>query len=258
MGPGFLSIGMAQHWSDRFRNGNYELDDQPKCGRPIEVDIDLFKQQIEQDPRLTTRALAALLGFSHITVEKHLADLGKSWTYGVWIPHELSTYQLQSRVDTCMDLITFHRNHQWLRNLVTGDEKVATPRMDTHPKKAISARPAIGPLHWGSYIVTADLYCAQLGRIVQKLKGKQARIYFLHDNARPHVAKLTREKLLQLGMQQSRFDSIPILESNGIGWNWNRNRMESVGIGIGIEWNWLGLELESNGIDPELAGIDPR
>ncbi|CAF1458695.1 unnamed protein product [Adineta ricciae] len=24
----------------------------------------------------------------------------------------------------------------------------------------------------------------------------------------------------QLGMQQSRFDSIPILESNGIGWDW--------------------------------------
>ncbi|CAF1353809.1 unnamed protein product [Adineta ricciae] len=81
------------------------------------------KQQIEQDPRLTTHALAALLGCSHIMVEKHLADLGKSWKYGVWIPHGLSPYQLQSRVDTCIDLITFHRNHQWLRNLVTGDEK---------------------------------------------------------------------------------------------------------------------------------------
>ncbi|CAF1237697.1 unnamed protein product [Adineta ricciae] len=49
-------------------------------------------------------------------------------------------------------------------------------------------------------------------------------------------------------MQQSRFDSIPILESSGIGWNWNWNRMESVGIGIGIEWNRSGLGLESNGI----------
>ncbi|CAF1192936.1 unnamed protein product [Adineta ricciae] len=111
-GPGALSIRTAQHWFDRFRNGNYELDDQPRRGRPIEVDIDLLKQQIEQDPRLTTRALAALLGCSHITLEKHLADFCKSWKYGIWIPHKLSPYQLQSRVNTCMHLITSHRNYQ--------------------------------------------------------------------------------------------------------------------------------------------------
>ncbi|CAF1255520.1 unnamed protein product [Didymodactylos carnosus] len=109
---GVLSTRTAQHWFDRFRNGNYELDDQPRCRRPIEVDLGLLKQQIEQDPRLTTRYLAELLGCSHATVEKHLADLGKSWKYGVRIPHELSPYQLQSRVETRMDLLTSHRNHQ--------------------------------------------------------------------------------------------------------------------------------------------------
>ena len=123
MGSGVLSICTAQHWFERFSKGNYELDDQPRSGRPAEVDIDFLKQQIEEDPRLTTRCLVELLECSHTAMEKHLADLGKTWKYGVWIPHELSPHQLQSRVDTCMDWVTSHRNNQWLRNLVTGNEK---------------------------------------------------------------------------------------------------------------------------------------
>jgi len=123
MGEDVLSIRTAQHWFNRFKNGNLELDDLPRPGIPMELDVDLLKQLIEQDPRLTSRCLAEQLRCSHTAVEKHLIELGKTWRYGVWIPHELSPYQLQYRVDACMDLITSHRNYQWLRNLITGDEK---------------------------------------------------------------------------------------------------------------------------------------
>ena len=40
-----------------------------------------------------------------------------------WIPHELSPFQLQLRVDTYMALMTSHCNYQWLHNHNTGDEK---------------------------------------------------------------------------------------------------------------------------------------
>ena len=60
-----------------------------------------------------------------------------------------------------------------------------------------------GITHWkllpNGCNITADLYCQQLDRVAAKLQGKQDRVYFLHDNARPHVAKSTREKLLKLG-----------------------------------------------------------
>ena len=112
MGEDVLSIRTAQHWFNRFKNGNFELDALPRPGRPLEVDVDLLTQLIEQDPRLTSRCLAEQLGCSHTAVERHLNELGKTWRYGVWIPHELSPHQLQYRVDACMDFMTSHRNYQ--------------------------------------------------------------------------------------------------------------------------------------------------
>ena len=58
MSEDILSIRTAQHWFNRFKNGNLELDDLPRPGRPLEVDVDHLKQLIEQDPRLTSRCLA--------------------------------------------------------------------------------------------------------------------------------------------------------------------------------------------------------
>jgi transposase len=84
-----LSIRTAQRWFNRFRNGNFELDDLPHTGRPLEVDMELLKELIEDDPRLTTWCLAERLGCFHITVETYLHELGKTWKYRVWIPHHL-------------------------------------------------------------------------------------------------------------------------------------------------------------------------
>ena len=83
MSKDVLSIRTAQHWFNRFRNGNLELDDLPRSGRPVEVDMDALKQLIEEDPRLTTRCLAERLGCVHATVETHLKELDKTWKYGV-------------------------------------------------------------------------------------------------------------------------------------------------------------------------------
>ena len=225
MGTNALSIRTTQRWFNQFNNGNFELDDLPHTGRPLEVDIDRLKELIEDDPRLTTRCLAEHLGCSHVTVATHLHELGKTCKYGVWIPHDLSPHQLQHRVDACMELMTSHGNYRWLNNLITGDEKwvlyvnhtrkrqwlaagqkgVPTPKHDSNQKKIMLSVwwGVRGIIHWEllppNRTITADFYCQQLDRVAAKLQGKQDKIYFLHDNARPHVAKLTREKLLELG-----------------------------------------------------------
>ncbi|CAF5017028.1 unnamed protein product, partial [Rotaria socialis] len=49
-----LFIRTAQHWFNWFKNDNFELDDLPRVGRPLEVDMDVLKQLAEEDSRLTT------------------------------------------------------------------------------------------------------------------------------------------------------------------------------------------------------------
>jgi hypothetical protein len=87
------------------------------------VNLEVLKQLIEEESRSTVRCLAERVGRSHTAVVQHLHDLGKTRKYGVWIPHELTPHQLENRINTCMDLLTSHRNYEGLRNLITGDEK---------------------------------------------------------------------------------------------------------------------------------------
>ena len=48
MGKDILSTHTSQHWFNRFKNGNLELDDLPRS-RPSEVNIGRLKQLIEED-----------------------------------------------------------------------------------------------------------------------------------------------------------------------------------------------------------------
>ena len=198
MGEDTVSIRTAQHCFNRFKSGSFELNDSRHSERPPEVNVDVLKQLVEEDPTLTTRFLAERFGCSNTTVQTHLSELGKTWKYGVWIPHKLSPHQLQLSVNTCMALLTSHRNYQWLHKLITGDEKwvlyanhtrkrqwlgtgqtgIATPKNDLHPRKImLSVWWGVKRItHWellpNGCNITADLYCQQLDRIAAKLQGK--------------------------------------------------------------------------------------
>lgn len=46
------------NWYKRFASGDYGLEDQPRAGRPEEIDDDTLLTMIEENPTLTTRELA--------------------------------------------------------------------------------------------------------------------------------------------------------------------------------------------------------
>ena len=121
--PGLISERTARDWFQRFKEGDYSLEDKPKTGRSIEVDLDRLKELMESDPKNTTRSLARALGCHYSTIDRHLHEMGKVLKLGVWVPHDLTPAQHNQRINICSNLLSFKRTLNWLDHIVTGDEK---------------------------------------------------------------------------------------------------------------------------------------
>lgn len=230
MGQDSISRSTCYKWFDKFKTGDRSLRDEERSGRPQIFDESKLRALIEADPRLTTRCLAAQLGCGHGTVYRHLIAIGKVLKLGTWVPHALTEFDRHRRSDTCLSLLSRGRNFNWLNDVITGDEKWALyitrsrhrqwvsveqqaepePKPDLHEKKVMLS------VWWDSQgiiyheflphnvTITAAYYSSQLERLKVQLASVRPgrdRVIFLHDNARPHTAKLTREKLLQLGWE---------------------------------------------------------
>ena len=110
-------------WFNRIKSGDETLEDEPRSGRPVEVNDDKLCELVESDPHLTTYELASKLDCGQITVVNHLLKVGKVLKWGSWVPHQLSERDLQHRTDIYTFHLTSHRTMAWLDSIITVDEK---------------------------------------------------------------------------------------------------------------------------------------
>lgn len=166
-----------------------------------------------------------------MTVDRHLHALGKVHKYGTMVPHKLSTDNLVQRASICASLLSRQKHEPFLDRLVTGDEKwvcyanvrrrrqwldpgqksLSDVKPDLHQKKLLLCIwwDMIGVIYFEflnmNQTITADVYCQQLQRLNEVLLQKrrnlinQKGVILLHDNGSPHTAKLTQQKVEQLG-----------------------------------------------------------
>ena len=123
MGERAISKTNTNIWFNRFKNGDFEIDDLPRSGRPQIVNRDDVKHLIENNSKISTREIAEMLHCHHSTVSNVFKELGKIYKYGVPFPHSLSQNQLQLRIDTCTFLLSLKRNKERLKSIITGDEQ---------------------------------------------------------------------------------------------------------------------------------------
>jgi len=70
-----ISVSHCQRWFQKFRAGNYRLEDEPRPERSVELDENVLQTLVEQNPIVTVEELAEKLGFDHLTIHRHLRHL---------------------------------------------------------------------------------------------------------------------------------------------------------------------------------------
>lgn len=226
-----LKERQCQYWFAKFRSGDFSLKDEPRSGRPVEVDDDQIKAIIDSDRHSTTREIAEKLDVSHTCIEKRIKQLGYVKKLDLWVPHELKEIHLTQRINISDMLLKRNESDPFLKRLITGDEKwvvynnvsrkrswskqdeppQTTSKSDIHEKKVMLSV-------WWDYkgivyfellprnlTINSDVYTQQLTKLNNAIQEKRPElanrkgVVFHHDNARPHTSLVTRQKLLELG-----------------------------------------------------------
>jgi transposase len=123
LGEGAVADRTCRDWFKRFREGDLSLEDQPRSGRPLDSNVERLTALIEDNPRLTTRDLSAMLGCNQSTIDYHLHQMGKVYKLGTWVSHQLSPDNMQQRITICNFLLSMRDRYRFLQQIVTGDEK---------------------------------------------------------------------------------------------------------------------------------------
>ncbi|KAG5319033.1 MOS1T transposase, partial [Pseudoatta argentina] len=147
----------CRDWFRRFKNNDFQLEDNERSGAPKKFQDKELEQLLDEDPSQTLSELGKILQVDESTVSQRLKGLGMIQKQGHWVPYELKPRDVERRLGTCELLLQ--------RQKRTG-------------------------------FLTGDRYRLQLMRSSRALKEKRPlyaqrhdKVILLHDNARPHVAK---------------------------------------------------------------------
>ncbi|GBM99974.1 Histone-lysine N-methyltransferase SETMAR [Araneus ventricosus] len=116
-----VSYDAVKVWFRKFKAGSFDIEDEPRSGRPIEVDCEQLKQIIGQDKNVSTIALE--LDFYQKTIVNAMKCINVTFKFNRWVPHELTAEDKRKRKAASVALLRDQRKEKILDRIVTCDEK---------------------------------------------------------------------------------------------------------------------------------------
>lgn len=226
-GPQAVHKRTVQVWFQRFRGGDYAIEDRPRSGRPQTVDTDQIITVVDANPHLSLAEISDMLDISEGSAHAHLISSGYRNRADVWVPHELSERALMERINTCALLLEKENEAPFLKRMITGDEKLivynnvvrrrswsakrsepqTVAKAGLHPKKVMLCIwwDCKGVVYFEllkhNETINSVKYCQQLDNLKKAIAEKRPElanrkgVVFHHDNARPHTSVATCQRL---------------------------------------------------------------
>ncbi|KAI6656093.1 Transposase [Oopsacas minuta] len=206
----------VERWAVRFRSGDTDVTDLPRCGRPVSAtpseNIALIESMVIKDKYISVNQLELRMEISSGAIHTILTtELGYRSICGKWVLHKLSENQRLARLNIAKKLLETYENcdSRCLTELITGNETwvyYSTPysiiRSD-HGSHGI----VLQLLCESGKAVTATFFTEQvlpnLIKNIEKYRPKTGTrgMKILIDNASSHTAKLTKNFLDVEGLE---------------------------------------------------------
>ena len=118
-GEAAISERTCQEWFQRFKNGDFDVEDRYGGGREKVFEDAELESLLDQDSYQTQEELAGSLGVTQQFISKHLKVMGWIQKQGNWMPYELKPRD----VERCLFACEQQRRKGFLHRIVTGDKK---------------------------------------------------------------------------------------------------------------------------------------
>lgn len=232
-GDGTVNIRTVQRWFTKFRSGDTDLRNEARGKPGTVVEDDHLRALVEADPSRTLKSIAEELNVSCKTIGNKMKTIGKVKKLQKWVPHLLTENQKLQRFQICSSHRLRNNVTPFLRRIVTCDEKWvmyenrkrsgewvdrdgipgSVPKPSLHQKKVMVTVwwTVKGVVHYSfleaGQTINAESYCHEIEEMHRKLFLIDPALInrhgpiLLHDNARPHIAKKTFQKLNDLGYE---------------------------------------------------------
>ncbi|KAG5320099.1 MOS1T transposase, partial [Pseudoatta argentina] len=168
-GEAAISERMCREWFQRFKNGDFDVEDRHSGGREKVFEDAELEALLDQDSCQNQEELARSLGVTQQAISKRLKVMGMIQKQENWVPYELKPRNVERHLFTCEQLLERQRRKEFLHRIVTGDEKwdhCNNPKRRKLSRALKDKRPQYNERH--------------------------DKVILQHDNARPHVYHLFR------------------------------------------------------------------
>lgn len=229
-----IDVSNVRRWIKRFKNEDFDISDKPRSGRPStsvnDSNMELVADLIRGNRRIKVKEMSESIGISIGSVLSILENLNYRKLVSRWVPKLLTNEMKKQRLEMCANLLSEYGSREDpLKGVITGDETwIYRYDPETNQESKEWCRPGspikkksktlrkrdkiMATFFWDqegiilidflekNSTINKERYCQTLTKLKRAFKYKRKhlkdhQITLHHDNATPHSAHQTSDKI---------------------------------------------------------------